>query len=320
MDRRRFLVGCGAALSLPLQGAAGALAQIKPFSFLGRQYESKEAFITSGLRCGTKVPTLAESQRVLESLQSKESNLVIRGQTEIPVHFHVIHNGEDGRVPQARLAQQIEIMNAGFRGADIRFAIASANYHDRPEWFNMAPNTEAERAAKATLGRDTESALNFYTAAPTQGLLGWATFPWDLAIRPGQDGVVCLHSSLPGGGAEPFHLGQTGTHEVGHWLGLYHVFQNGCSTPGDTVGDTAFQRSPTSGCPAQAAPSCPGSTEADNINNFMDYSDDACLMQFTSGQTARMRQMIPLFRPQLLKTADGDGAVADIVNDLLSTD
>lgn len=216
----------------------------------------------------------------------------------IPVAFHVIYSGTQGNVPQSQIDDQIDVLSAAYSPWGYTFYLDSLDRTNNATWFNMTPDSQAERQAKQALQVDPNTHLNIYTANPGGGLLGWATFPWWLAGDPVDDGVVVLYSSLPGGNAEPYNLGDTATHEVGHWLGLYHTFQGGCRNPGDSVSDTPAERSPAYGCPV-GRDSCRAKPGLDPIDNFMDYSDDACMDKFTAGQDSRMDMMVATYRPGL---------------------
>ena len=100
--------------------------------------------------------------------------------------------------------------------------------------------------------------------------------------------------SLPGSFIDFFNLGFTATHEAGHWLGLWHTFDFGCSANGDFVSDTPAMSVPTSGCP-EGKDTCP-QVGLDPIHNYMDYSVDPCYTEFTAGQSQRMQKQFLHFR------------------------
>ena len=123
-----------------------------------------------------------------------------------------------------------------FMGISFTFDENDVTVVDDPAFFAMGHGSLRERNCKSQNQMlDPTQGLNFYTAEPGGGLLGWATFPVDMEGDPDMDGVVMLHTTLPDGAMAPYNLGLTAVHEVGHWLGLYHTFQDGCFGLGDEV-------------------------------------------------------------------------------------
>ena len=226
--------------------------------------------------------------------------------------IHFVH-GEQGAITELRRAQQIDVLNKAFKPHNIQFRYTESDVHvvDSASFFRMRHESGAERQAKtAHQALDSSAGLNFYTAEPPGGTLGWATFPFEREGDPKMDGVVMLHGTLPGGDVEPYNLGMTAVHEVGHWLGLYHTFQDGCFGDGDEVEDTPRHASPNFGkpsdaeqphnvCPAEPAGAlCP-------IHNYMNYVDDDWMTELTPGQVQRIWAQVAMFRPELLAATAG---------------
>ncbi|HEU5107417.1 MAG TPA: zinc metalloprotease [Micromonosporaceae bacterium] len=202
-----------------------------------------------------------------------------------------------GNIPDSMVRSQITVLNTAYAGGTggaataFAFSLTKINRVTRPAWTPIVAESAAEEQMKAQLREGDMGTLNLYISDVVD-YLGWATFPQ--STLDSYDGVVVLNESLPGGTATPYNLGDTGTHEVGHWLNLYHTFQGGCGAQGDRVSDTPAERSPAFGCP-RGRNTCPA-TGVDPITNFMDYTDDSCMFQFTSGQASRMLSAWNTFR------------------------
>ena len=105
--------------------------------------------------------------------------------------------------------------------------------------------------------------------------LGIATFPWDYSRNASVDGIRVHYGSLPGGDIANYNLGETATHEAGHWFGLYHTFQGGCTATNDEVADTPAQARSDQRLP-RGRGHLPAARALDPIHNYMDYSYDSC--------------------------------------------
>jgi hypothetical protein len=226
----------------------------------------------------------------------------------IPVYVHqMLSSTGAGRVSLAQIQAQIDEMNQDYAGSDENGHTGSAN-GDQPAAANTGAHFSlagVDEYLNSTWHRDGSSTT--YRAQTRKGgakslniwlvdfkYLGIATFPWDYAANPAVDGIRVQWDSLPGGDIAHYNLGKTATHEAGHWLGLYHTFQGGCTATNDEVADTPAQASSTTGCPeGQDTCSLPG---LDPIHNYMDYSYDECYDEFSPNQASRIGSMWTAYR------------------------
>lgn len=153
------------------------------------------------------------------------------------------------------------MLNDDFAETGLTFELQETARIDNKDWFdNVNHGNSQEADMKGSQYKGDAGTLNIYTVGfnndASRGILGYATFPADYDSNPTNDGVVLLYSTLPGGSNEPFNEGRTLTHEVGHWVGLYHTFQGGCKGDGDHVDDTPAEAEPAEGCP-EGRDTCP---------------------------------------------------------------
>lgn len=228
-----------------------------------------------------------------------DASTLAAASVSVPTYFHVVlpaAEASNGTAAEDRLTSlvnaQMSVLNEAYAGrtgtqssatSPFQFQLRGIDFSYDDAWYGVVPgNVEKEmKAATRVGGKDT---LNVWTANIGDGLLGWATFPTKKLSS--NDGVVILDESMPGGTAGKYALGDTLTHEVGHWLALYHTFQGGCRGQGDQVADTPAEAGPQFDCPV-GADTCT-SPGVDPIHNYMDYTQDSCMYQFTAGQVARM--------------------------------
>jgi hypothetical protein len=305
MNSYKFLVAA-IALGMATQAYAakddaGRASDSPKVSFV----DSMTGHTHSVLRCGVNNPSQSErdaiEQKVREFRLSGKSSLlqsIVVVDKIIPVQFQVITTATGaGNVTDQQLADQLAVLNAAYAGSGFQFSHRGTTRTKNTTWYNGCAKSSVERSMKRSLAVDPAHTLNFYSCGLGSGLLGYATFPNYYAEASYMHGVVVLNQSLPGGSATNYNNGDTGTHEVGHYLGLYHTFQGGCADPGDYVADTPAEAEPAYGCPV-GRDSC-ASPGLDPITNFMDYTYDSCMNTFTTDQRIRAQDIVATYRPSL---------------------
>ncbi|MDQ4132684.1 MAG: zinc metalloprotease [Actinomycetota bacterium] len=291
---------------------------------------SAEEIPVHGRICGTMpvhrrllstVPAYAVARDRIENLAFAVERglraMAPRQVVNIPVVIHVVTNGGTVDVSDEQIHSQIDALNRDYRRTNDDVSQVPEVWRDRAAdamiEFHLAEQDPGGRATSGIVrvqtdvdtfssddgvkssergGSDpwpTERYLNFWVCALSEGLLGYAQFPGGPTET---DGVVITHTGFGtmGTAQSPFDLGRTSTHEVGHWLNLFHIWGDdgsGCSGD-DFVSDTPNQGGPNSGQPNFPKLSCSNDPDGDMFMNYMDYVDDAAMVMFTAGQVARM--------------------------------
>ncbi|KAI5795765.1 hypothetical protein EDC01DRAFT_64031 [Geopyxis carbonaria] len=253
-------------------------------------------------KCGAPEPSkelIAANQRFAgeDAANASLAGELFAQAVSVDTYFHVLRSGTSesaGNIPDADLYEQLDVLNADYASAGISFNLIEITRTTNANYFN----DNSESAMKSALRQGDYSTLNVYFQNLQDGLLGYCYFPVSSPSSSdlNYDGCSVLYSSVPGGSATNYNLGKTLTHEVGHWFGLYHTFQGGCSG-GDSVADTPAEASAASGCPT-GRNTCTGSQYpgVDPIHNFMDYTYDSCMTEFTANQGTRMNQFYTNYR------------------------
>lgn len=235
----------------------------------------------------------------------------------IPVVFNIVYNTTAENISDAQILSQLNILNEDFRklNADVAntpaiFASLAADCEINFCLATRDPNGNATTgirrqsttvtafssndAVKFTAqgGLDAwprDQYLNFWVCDLSGGLLGYAQFPGGAAAT---DGVVCDYQYVgnTGTATAPFNKGRTATHEVGHWLNLRHIWGD-ANCGSDLVSDTPTHNTSNGGCPAYPHLSTCSGTPVEMTMNYMDYTDDACMYMFSTGQKARMQAL-----------------------------
>lgn len=218
----------------------------------------------------------------------------------IPTVVHVVYRTAAENLSDAQIASQIEVLNRDFRARNedrakvpevwqplvadplVEFELAEVT-RTKTERASFGADDSVKRVIGAQPGR-----LNVWVCTLAGGLLGYAQFPGGPAAT---DGVVILNRAFgtTGTATAPFDGGRTAVHEVGHWLGLRHIWgdMNNCSGT-DFVADTPPAEQPNTGTPEFPHISCDNGPNGDMFMNYMDYVDDVAMFMFTAGQVARM--------------------------------
>lgn len=301
-------------------------------------------FHSDGRTCGTvefnelqmqQYPQFRENRQRIEEYTKNYTHSESRLLVTIPVVFHVVYNTAQQNISDAQILSQIAVLNQDYAklnsdtnlipavwksiaaNTQIQFCLAQRDPNGNPTTGITRTSTSITAFTGSSDQRifftaqgghdiwDRDRYLNIYVCNLGGGLLGYAQFPGG---NPQTDGTVNLYTAVGTTGVvnPPYDKGRTVTHEVGHWLNLFHIWgdEPECNQD-DQVSDTPLQGNSSSGCPTfPTTDACQPNSPGIMFVNYMDYSNDACMYMFTSGQSTRMNAALSGPRASLL-TSNG---------------
>jgi hypothetical protein len=252
----------------------------------------------------------------------------------IPIVFHIVLPNP-AVVTDAQIQAQLDTLNKDYAGTNgdsiiipsyfkpffgssgIQFCLAKQTpdgdpttgiervVAGRPSFSNTDNDAVKHTATGGVDGWDANNYFNVWVCTFSNGLLGYATFPGDGDGNDNNQGVVVEYRSLPGGAFGGFNTGKTLSHESGHYFNLYHIWgdDDGACTGTDFVDDTPNQANASSGCSTGIkTDACTAGGNGIMYQNYMDYSNDNCLVMFTPLQVARMESALLAYRSSLLSS------------------
>ncbi len=186
------------------------------------QITLSEEILSQTIRCGVQDLSPEEVQQLRDAFNQwiGQGNRVTGGViVTIPVSFHIIrYDNGAADVTDQQINDQISVLNSSYLNTNFQFSLYSIERINNTSWTTHTYGSQQEIDMKQSLGDDPSHTLNFYTCALSGGLLGYATFPWSYPENSYMHGVVVKYSSLPGGSEPNYNEGDTGTHEVGHYV------------------------------------------------------------------------------------------------------